>query len=124
RRRYRPPRPSLDPPAVDRLPAPDRPLRDRRHDRDRPLHRLAGPGPDLHDRLPRDRAAPSGDRDTRWLPVRPPRVPRPGPRSRLIAAGDALTRAPELGGDTGLTYESKPIPSASSVRSSRPRRPP
>ena len=34
------------------------PVRDRRDDRDRPLHRLAGPGADLHDRLPRDRAAP------------------------------------------------------------------
>ena len=46
-----------DAPALDRLPARRGPVRDRRGDRDRPLHRLAGPGPDLHDRLPRDRAA-------------------------------------------------------------------
>ena len=57
RRRHRPPRAPLDAPAVDRLPARDRPVGDRRDDRDRPLHRLAGPGADLHDRLPRDRAA-------------------------------------------------------------------
>ena len=50
RRRHRHPCAALGPPAVDRLPARRRPVRDRRDDRDRPLHRLAGPGPDLHDR--------------------------------------------------------------------------
>ena len=49
---------ALDPPAIDRLPARDRAVRDGRDDRDGPLHRLAGPGADVHDRLPRDREAP------------------------------------------------------------------
>ena len=57
RRRHRPPRPPLVAPAVDRLPARGGPVGDGRDDRDRPLHRLARPGADLHDRLPRDRAA-------------------------------------------------------------------
>ena len=42
--------------SIDFLPD-DRPVRDRRGHRDRPLHLLAGPGADLHDRPARDRAA-------------------------------------------------------------------
>ena len=91
-------RPPLDAPAVDRLPARRRPVGDRRDDRDRPLHRLAGPGPHLQARPARDRAAPPRARGPRRRPLRPARVPRPGPRPRLAAAGDAGARAPELGG--------------------------
>ena len=35
--------------------------------------------------------------------LRPARLPRRRPRPRLAAAGDAPPRAPELGGDPGLT---------------------
>ena len=41
-----------------------------------PLHLLAGPGPDLHARPARDRAAPPRDRGPRRLALRPARVPR------------------------------------------------
>ena len=61
----------------------------------------------------------------RRLGVRPAGVPRRGAGPRLAAAGDAGARAPELAGDarSEVGYESKPIPSASSVRSRSPRRP-
>ena len=57
RRRYRDPCAPLAAPALDRLPAGGRAVRDGRGDRDRPLHLLAGPGADLQDRPARDRAA-------------------------------------------------------------------
>ena len=40
--------------------------------------------------------------------VRPARVPRPGPRPRLAAAGDAGARAADLGGHAGLTPVARP----------------
>ena len=43
---------------------------DRRRDRDRPLHRVAGPGPHLHDRDARDPPAAPGARGARRRPVR------------------------------------------------------
>ena len=92
-----------DAPALDRLPPEDRPVRDRRGHRDRPLHLLAGPGADLQGRPARDRAAPGRALGTRRLTVRPASVPRRRARPRLAAAGDALARAPELGGHPGLT---------------------
>ena len=62
RRRHRPPRAALDrQQSIDFLLEAGLSETDA-IDRDRPLHRLAGPGPDLHDRLPRDRAAARRDR--------------------------------------------------------------
>ena len=83
---------------------------DRRDDRDRPLHRLAGPGPDLQARPAGHRAAPPPAHRARRLAVRPARVPRPGARSRFAAAGDARARAPELGDRPGLTPAGPRIP--------------
>ena len=61
-RRYRHARPGLVAPGVDRLAAANRPFGDGRGDRDRPLHRVAGPGAELHDRHARDPQAPPGAR--------------------------------------------------------------
>ncbi len=71
-----------------------RPVRDRRGDRDRPLHLLARPGADLQDRPARDRAAARRAVGARRVGVRPARLPRRGPRPRLAAAGDAHARLP------------------------------
>ena len=62
RRRHRIARAALAAPALDRLPPLGRPVRDGRRHRDRPLHLLARPGPDLQDRPARDRAAAPRDR--------------------------------------------------------------
>ena len=102
RRRYGPPRPALVAPAVDRRPAGGGHLVDRCGDRDGPVHRLARPGPDLQDRAARDRATSPRALRPRRVAVRPPGLPRPGPRSRLGAARDARPRAAELGRRAGL----------------------
>ena len=81
RRRHRAARAPLGAPALDRLPARCRPVRDRRGDRDRPLHLLAGPGPDLQAGPAPDREAAARDLGARRGAVRPARVPRPGPRA-------------------------------------------
>ena len=87
------------------------PDRDGRDDRDRPLHRLARPGPDLQDRPARDRAAPRPGSPPATAPVRPARVPRRGARPRVAAARHARARAPELGGDPGLEVRDEAAPS-------------
>ena len=111
RRRHRPPRPALAAPALDRLPQDGRAVRDRRRDRDRPLHLLAGPGADLQDRPARDRAAaaPSWPRAT-------------GRRFDLRAFHDAVLghgslplatlsrELPNWLGDPGLTGARSPDP--------------
>ncbi len=61
RRRQRAPCAPLAAPAVDRHAPRGRVDADRRDDRDRPLHRLAGPGPHLQARPAGDRAAPGRD---------------------------------------------------------------
>src|SRR6185295_12320296 len=59
RRRHRDARAPLGAPALDRLPARRRrAVRDGRGHRDRPLHLLARPGPDVQARPARDREAP------------------------------------------------------------------
>src|SRR3954447_13610823 len=103
RRRPRIACPALAASALDRLPADVRPDRDRCGDRDRPVHRLAGPGADLQDRTTRDPTAPSRADETRRIRLRPAGVPRRRARSRIAAAGHAEPRAADLAGDAGLT---------------------
>ena len=102
-RRLRDARPGLVAPAVDRLAPRHRPLGDGCRHRDGPLHRLAGPGPDLHDRDARDPPPAPRARGARRRPVRSPPLPRRAHRPRLPAAGHPRQGAPALGRTHRLT---------------------
>ena len=101
-----PPRAPLDAPALDRLPARGRPVRDGRDDRDRPLHLLAGPGADLHDR-PREIERLRGElaaRDGSRFDLREFHDQVLGHGSLPLAT--LVARAADLGGDPGLRHGS------------------
>src|ERR1019366_7167375 len=104
--RHRAARAALAAPALDRFPAWRRAERDGRRDRDRPLHLLAGPGPDLQGRPACDRTPASRDRGARRLVVRLARLPRCGPRPRLAVPGNTRPRTAHVGRRTGLRFRS------------------
>ena len=77
-------------------------VRDGREHRDRPLHRVAGPGADLHAGHARDPPPAPRARGPRRGPVRPEALPRRADRPRVAAAGDAGPGAAALGGTGGV----------------------